>query len=279
VNDNLAPRVLLTGAAGGIGSVLREAWRGGFATLRLVDVRELGPAAAGEELVQFDLTDFTRLRSAVEGIDVVVHLAAISTEDLFSRLIESNVRATFNVFEAARQAGVRRVVFASTNHVTGFYPRAQTIGPDDPVRPDSMYAATKVFGEAVGRLYADKWGMEVVCVRIGSFAERPTSAHALGMWLSPRDAGHLFTRAVIAPRVGYLVVFGLSRNQRSWWHNPGAGVLGYEPLDEAEEAAGEDVKRLGGRASAMLQGGTHTDRDFWVAPEDEEPGDATSRGG
>jgi uronate dehydrogenase len=271
--------VLLTGAAGAIGSVLREAWRGTFPTLRLVDVRELGPAAAGEELLQFDITDFTRLRHALEGVDVVVHLAGIPSEDLFSRLIESNVRATFNVFEAARQAGVGRTVFASTNHVTGFYPRTQAIGPDDPVRPDSMYAATKVFGEAVGRLYADKWGMEVVCVRIGSFAERPRSAHALGMWLSPRDAVQLFTRAVTARRVGYLIVFGLSRNRRSWWDNPGASVLGYEPRDEAEEAADEDVKRQADRASGMLQGGTYTARDFWIAPEGEEPGDAMSCGG
>lgn len=270
MNDGSAPRVLLTGAAGGIGSVLREAWRGMFATLRLVDVRDLGPAAPGEEVVQLDITDFTRVRHALEGIEVVVHLAGIPSEDLFSRLIDSNIRATFNVFEAARQAGVRRAVFASTNHVTGFYPRAQPIGPDDPVRPDSMYAATKVFGEAVGRLYADKWGMEVVCVRIGSFAERPTSAHALGMWLSPRDAVQLFTRAVTTPGVSYLIVFGLSRNRGSWWHNPGASVLGYEPADEAEEAAAEDVKRQADRASAMLQGGTYTARDFWVAPEDEE---------
>ena len=149
--------MLVTGAGGRIGTVLREAWRGRFPLLRLVDVCDLGVAAPGEELVQLDITDFAGVRGALEEIDIVVHLAGITTEDLFSRLLEANVRGTFNIFEAARQRGVRRVVFASSNHVTGFYPRAQRIGPNHPVRPDSMYGATKAFGEAVGRLYADKW--------------------------------------------------------------------------------------------------------------------------
>jgi uronate dehydrogenase len=270
VSDAGAPRVLVTGAAGRIGTVLREAWRGRFPILRLVDVCELGAAAPGEELVQLDITDFAAVQGALEQIDVVVHLAGIPTEDLFSRLLEANVRGTFNVFEAARRRGVRRVVFASTNHVTGFYPRAQRIGPTEPVRPDSMYAATKVFGEAVGRLYADKWGMEVICVRIGSYGERPTSTHALGMWLSPRDAVQLFTKAVTVTGIGYLVVFGLSRNRDSWWDNPGQSVLGYEPVDDAEEAAEPALRRESARSSGMLQGGTYTARDFWVPPEEQD---------
>ena len=150
------PMVLMTGAAGEIGSLLREAWRGALPAVRLIDRRDLGEAAAGEEVVQLDLADFPRLHSASEGADVVVHLAAIPSEDEFPRLVEANVVATYNVFEAARQAGVRRVVFASTNHVTGFYRWSERVSPADPVRPDSMYAVTKVFGDAVGRLYADK---------------------------------------------------------------------------------------------------------------------------
>src|SRR5918999_1242972 len=219
MSDAGAPRVLVTGAGGRIGTVLREAWRGRFPLLRLVDVCDLGVAAPGEELVQLDIT------------------------------------------EAARQRGVRRVVFASSNHVTGFYPRTQRIGPNDPVRPDSMYGATKAFGEAVGRLYADKWKLEVICLRIGSFAERPTSTHALGMWLSPRDAVQLFTKAVTVAAVGYLIVFGLSRNRRSWWDNPGQRVLGYEPIDDAEAAAGDELRRESALASTLLQGGTYTAQD------------------
>jgi uronate dehydrogenase len=266
-NHGTAPRVLMTGAAGGIGGVLREAWRGEFRTLRLLDVRELGDERSGEELVRLDITDFAGLRRALEDIDVVVHLAGIPSEDVFARLLDANVRGTYNVFEAARQSGVGRVVFASTNHVTGFYPRTQRIGPDDPVRPDTMYGATKVFGEAVGRLYFDKWGMEVVSIRIGTFAERPASPHSLGMWLSPRDGAQLFTKAVTTPGVGYVVVFGLSRNRGSWWDNPGAVTLGYEPVDEAELLADDAVKRHAVGAPEIFQGGTYTRREVWVAPE------------
>jgi uronate dehydrogenase len=268
MSDPKAPRVLVTGAAGRIGSVLREAWYGRFPLLRLADVCTLGAAARGEELVELDVTEFEAVLAALEQIDVVVHLAGVPTEDRFSRLLDANVTGTYNVFEAARLRGVRRVVFASTNHVTGFYPRTQRIGPSDPVRPDSMYGVTKVFGEAVGRLYADKWGLEVVCVRIGSFDERPTSTHALGMWLSPRDAVQLFTKAVTARDVDYLVVFGLSHNRRSWWDNPGQQVLGYEPVDDAEEAADPAVAQEAARSPELLQGGTYTGQDFWVSQED-----------
>lgn len=258
--------MLLTGASGRIGSTLRDGWRGTFPLLRLVDRRDLGPAAAGEEVVVLDLADFAGLGRAMRGVDVVVHLAAIPSEERFERLLDANIRATYNVFEAARQAGVGRVVYASTNHVTGFYPRAQTIGPEEAVRPDSLYAVTKVFGEALGRLYADKWELDVVCVRIGSFAERPTSAHALGMWLSPRDTVRLFTNAVTVPDVGFLVVYGLSRNRGSWWRNPGAAALGYEPLDEAEAAADEAVVDETAAAPELLQGGAYTRRSYWIEP-------------
>lgn len=257
--------VLLTGAGGRIASVLRAAWRGSW-TMRLVDVRDLAPQAAGEELLQLDLVDFPGVRRAMAGVDVVVHLAAIPGEDSFSRLVEANVFGTYNVFEAARQAGVRRVVFASTNHVTGFYPRRERVGPPDPVRPDSLYAVTKVFGEALGRLYVDKWGLEVVCIRIGSFGRRPTTARALGTWLSERDAVQLFTKTVTAPAVGFLVVYGASRSRWSSWENPGAALLDYTPLDDVEDAAAEEIKQEAEEGGDEPQGGEFATREYWISP-------------
>jgi uronate dehydrogenase len=257
-------KVVLTGAAGTIGSTLREAWRGRFPLLRLVDMHDLGELHNGEETLVLDLADFAAARRAVEGADAVVHLAAIPEEDRFERLLEANVAATYNVFEASRQAGVRRVVFASSNHVTGLYPRSERIGPDDPVRPDSLYGVTKVFGEALGRLYAGKWGLEVVCLRIGSFDERPRDADALPMWLSPADAVRLFTRALVADVPGFLVVYGLSRVPGSWWENPGAAAIGYEPEDEVDpELQRELAAELdpGG-----LQGGRFATREYWIEP-------------
>jgi uronate dehydrogenase len=254
--------VLVTGAAGRIGSVLRAQWRN-ERRLRLLDVRELGEPAAQEEVIEGDLNDFEFVRRAMEGIDVVVHLAAIPSEDRFPRLLEANVVATFNVFEAARQCGVRRLVFASTNHVTGFYPRLERVGPGDPVRPDSLYAVTKVFGEALGRLYADKWGLEVICLRLGAFGKRPTSVYALSMWLSERDAVQLFTKAVTARDIDFLVLYGLSRSRWSSWDNQGTALLGYVPIDDAEHTADEELKREAERNGELLQGGSYTRRDYW----------------
>jgi uronate dehydrogenase len=257
--------VVLTGAAGTIGSTLREAWRGRFALLRLVDVRDPGGQGEGEETQVLDLADFAAAQRAVEGADAVVHLAAIPVEDRFDRLLEANVAATYNVFEASRQAGVRRVVFASTNHVTGFYAGDERVGPDDPVRPDSLYGVTKAFGEALGRLYADKWGLEVVCLRIGSFGVRPRDADALPMWLSPGDAVRLFTRALEAPDVpGFLVVYGVSKVPDAWWENPGAAVLGYEPVDEIDAEVRQALSAED--PSSPFQGGMFATREYWIEP-------------
>jgi uronate dehydrogenase len=255
--------VTVTGAAGLVGTALRNAWRGVFPALRLVDRGELGEAREGEELLVADLTDLAAAREGVRGADAVVHLAAIPEEDTFDHLLEVNVRGAYNVFEAARREDVRRVVFASTNHVTGFYPRAQRIGPDDPVRPDSLYGVSKVFGEALGRLYADKWGLEVVCLRIGAFGERPESAEELPMWLSPRDGVRLCTRALVAPDIGFLVVYGASSVTNGWWENPGADAIGYEPLDEVDpeiqrELEADEVDPAG------PQGARFASRDYWV---------------
>jgi uronate dehydrogenase len=253
---SVLPRaVLLTGAAGRIGRSLRATWQGRFAELRVADQMPLGEPGPGERAYTFDLCDFAATSSAVEGVDAVVHLAAIPDEDAFDGLVQANVVATYNVFEAARRNAVRRVVFASTNHVTGYYETDERVGPDDPVRPDSLYATTKVFGEALGRLYHDKWGLEVVAVRIGAFTERPTDPHGRSLWLSPRDAATLFTRALVAPDVGFVVVYGLSRIRDSFWDNPGAKTIGFEPVDEPEPAA---------EPSPRFQGGPFAEREYWV---------------
>jgi uronate dehydrogenase len=229
-------RLLLTGAAGTIGSVLRRAWRDQFDELRLADIQPLDDCAPGEVPVELDLTDFHAAREVMTDVDVLVHLAAIGSEDDFPRLLDANVRATYNVFEAARQAGVRRVVFASTSHVTGFYPRTELVGPHHAPRPDTVYAVTKVFGEALGRLYADKFGLEVVCVRIGAFSDVPEEPAARSMWLSRRDAVDLFSKCVSAPVTDFTVVYGVSANADSWWDNSSAGSLGYAPQDSAKTA-------------------------------------------
>ena len=255
-------RVLITGAAGAIGSVLREGLRGRFPILRLLDIAPLGAAQPGEELVTADIRDPSALTAAVTDVDATVHLAGIPREDTFQRLRDTNMTGTYHVLEAARLQGCPRVVLASSAHVTGFYRAGQHLGPDTPPRPDTLYGVSKLFGESLGRLYADKYGLQVVCVRIGTFAPRPTDRRHLWTWLSPRDAIELFHACLVAPDVGFQVVYGVSANRRRWWDLEAAERLGYRPVDDAEHWA----SRIDGPADSTeldeFQGADYVRRDI-----------------
>jgi uronate dehydrogenase len=234
-------RVLLTGASGRIGACLRAGLRSELEELRLSDVRTPDPPPVPPEtFVAAELTDREAVAGAVDGVEAVVHLGAVAGEAGFDQLLGPNVVGTFNVFDAARRAGVRRVVYASSNHVTGFYPVGERLAGGEPPRPDGLYGATKAFGEALARMYSDRFGLEVICVRIGSFDERPTQPHELHMWLSPGDAVRLFRACLSAPDIEFLTLYGASANRRSWWDlSEAARRLGYEPQDDAERFAAE----------------------------------------
>lgn len=219
----------MTGAAGGVGSILARGLR---PELRLLDIR---PAPGCQVL---DVRDLPAVESALDGVDAVIHLGAIPTEAPFEDILDHNLRGTYNVLEAARRCGVRRVVFASSNHVTGMYARSEHIGPEAAIRPDTYYGVSKAFGEALGRLYAEKWGLSVVCIRIGTCIERPLNTRHLSTWLSPRDAVALFTAALDAP-IQFGIVYGASANTRGWWDLTSARALGYEPRDDAERFAAD----------------------------------------
>ena len=227
-------RVLITGAAGEIGSTLRTGLRGAYTLLRLTDRRPLGEAFTGEELVQAELTDFSAVGDAMRGIECVVHLGGVPREGPWDAIHESNIVGTWNVFEAARASGVKRIVFASSNHVVGYYRVDRTLAIDEPVRPDSRYGVSKVFGEALGRLYADKHGLSVACLRIGSFRNEPQDWRQLATWISPRDTVQLVRRCIDTPAFHYLVLYGVSANTRARWSNPHAAEIGYVPEDNAE---------------------------------------------
>ncbi|WP_426958347.1 NAD-dependent epimerase/dehydratase family protein [Muricoccus radiodurans] len=236
-------RLLLTGAAGEIGTVLRPALRGAAAHLRWHDIRPVPNAAADEEVVTGDLTAPGAADAAMEGVDCVIHLAGIprETDGSSDRIMQVNVLGTHAVFEAARRAGVRRFIFASSNHVIGFYRADRPVGTEEPMRPDGHYGLSKVFGEAMGRLYADKHGMEVACLRIGAFRARPGNARELGGWISHRDMAQLARRCVDAPPFHFLVLYGVSANTRALWGGDTAARahVGFAPEDNGEAYAAE----------------------------------------
>ena len=230
-------RILITGAAGEIGSTLRAGLRGVYPLLRVSDVRPLGDAAPGEETVQADLTDARSLPAAMKDIECVVHLGGVPREAPWDAILANNITGTYNVFEAARAAGVKRIVFASSNHAIGYYRVARRVGIEEPPRPDSRYGVSKVFGEALGRLYADKHGLEVACLRIGSFRKEPGDHRQLSTWISHRDTVQLVRRCIDAPPFHFIVLYGVSANTRARWDNPHAAFIGYAPEDDAEAYA------------------------------------------
>lgn len=229
--------VLITGAAGRIGTVLRGGLPERGWAVRCVDVVPMPDERPGEEQLVADVTDLAAMVDAAEGVDAVVHLAGVVGESTWPAISSANIEGTYATLEAARRAGVQRVVLASSNHASGFTPRpAQGLlrEEDAPPRPDTYYGVAKVAMEALGSLYADRYGMDVVCLRIGSAFPEPTTVRMLATWLSPGDTLSLVDAALRTPDPGYAVVWGVSANTRNWWDLTAARALGFEPADDAE---------------------------------------------
>ena len=227
-------RLLLTGAAGGLGAELRPRLRRLAGVLRLSDIAAMAPAGAGEEVVVAALQDGAAIDALVAGCSAIVHLGGVSVEGPFAPILEANIIGVWNLYEAARRHGVRRVVFASSNHVTGFYRQDEVVGPDDPVRPDGHYGISKAFGENVARFYFDRYGIESVCLRIGSSFPEPKDRRMLATWLSYDDLERLVVAALTTPVVGCSVIYGASDNTTSWWDNASAAHIGFRPRDSSE---------------------------------------------
>ncbi len=235
-------KILITGAAGDVGSHLRRELAGRYA-LRLSDIRPVADLAPGEEFIPGDCANLRDMLRVTQGVEAIVHLGGFSVEGSWDTILRANIMGTYQVFEAARRNGVRRLVFATSNHAVGFYDRDETIDHRVYPRPDSRYGVSKVFGEALGSLYADKYGMEVVCVRIGNVNPRPMDKRRLSIWLSPRDLAQLVSIAIDRPGIRFEIVYGVSANRRSWYDNANAERLGYAPQDDSEAWAEEILNK------------------------------------
>lgn len=230
-------KLVLTGAAGRLGSYLREPLSklaDEFISTDLVD--DIGTLYPGERYIKADLADYAAIASVLEGAEMVVHFGAIGDEAPFNDILNSNIVGAYNIWEAAYQHGLRRVVYASSIHAVGMHKRQDFIGVDAPHRPDTYYGLSKCFAEDLGSMYWDKRGLESVCLRILSCA-KVTGTRALGTWLSYDDLIQLVERSIDTPTTGFSVVYGVSNNDRAPVDNSKASFLGYKPKDNAEQYA------------------------------------------
>lgn len=230
--------ILITGAAGDVGTHLRRELASKYHIVAS-DLRNLKEKFKGQTFKRADISKMSDALRITSGVDAVVHLGGYSVEGPWPGILSANIVGCYNVFEAARRNGVKRILFPTSNHAAGFYPRNRTIDHRVYPKPDSRYGVSKVFGEALGSLYADKYGMEVVCVRIGNVNPRPMDKRRLSIWLSPRDLAQLVSIAIDRPGIRFEIVYGVSANRRSWYDNANAERLGYAPQDDSEAWAEE----------------------------------------
>ena len=260
--------ILITGAAGDVGTHLRRELARKY-RIRASDLRDLKVKFKDQQFMRADISKFADALRITKGVDAIVHLGGYSVEGPWQGILNANIVGCYNVFEAARRNGVKRILFPTSNHAVGFYRRDRTIDHRVYPKPDSRYGVSKVFGEALASLYADKYGMQMFCMRIGNVNPVPIDTRRLSIWFSPRDLAQLVSIGIEHPDIRFEIVYGVSGNTRSWYDNSNATRLGYRPKDNAEAYAPEILAREkpGGDAKAELhQGGI-----FCVAEEIPNP--------
>jgi len=259
-------RIVLTGAAGGIATMIRPLLAPLYPGLVLSDRVPPKGLRPSETFAAAELTKPGEVAAAVKGAHSVIHLGGHSVEGTWDQILNANIIGCYNLFEAARSAGAKRVIFASSNHAVGFYPRRRRIGTDLTVRPDSRYGVSKAFGEALGALYSDKHGIVVTCLRIGNVGPMPLDVRRLAIWISPADLVQLIRIGLEHPDIRFEILYGASDNATSWWDNSRARQLGYKPTGKSEDfrahAEAEQQKIGADPVGDRFQGGTFTSAEF-----------------
>ncbi len=271
MTEKRVKKLLVTGAAGGIGRTIRTMLEPVAETLRLSDRAGLGEAAAHEEIIYCELTDKDAVEALVAGCDGIVHLGGQSVEADWQTVRDSNIEGLYNLYEAARIHQVKRILFASSNHVIGYYPQSQLLDAQTPPRPDGLYGVSKAFGEALASLYHDKFGIETAIVRIGSCFPEPVDHRMLATWLHAEDFVSLIECMFEASRLGCPIIYGVSDNDVVWWDNRQVAYLGWKPkhssaifkqiLDEKMERPHKDA------AVSVYQGGVFTEHPIMQRDE------------
>jgi uronate dehydrogenase len=266
-------KVALSGAGGIVGSILRKGLHERGIDLRAAGgSRALAPLYDGEDVMHGDLRDPTVVDRLLSGVDVLIHMAGTSVERPLPEIIENNLRALYEVYEGARRHGVKRVLFASSNHAFGMYTVEERLRLDDPVRPDGFYGLSKVWGEAMARMYWDKHGIEGISLRIGTtMGKPPENARQLSTWMGTEDLLQLIMRCIEAKNVGYTAVWGISNNTRAYYDLSEGNVIGYHPKQNAEDWAAEILAQPNplDAVAQRFQGGSFVSMDY--TPEEQRP--------
>jgi len=248
--------ILVTGANGKVARQVRTHLAGLCTELRLTDIVPFEAQQPNESVHVADLAAAAALPALTRGVDAIVHFAGYPREADWSVLLDANLRTAINLWEAALAAGVQRIVYASSNHAVGYYPRSERIDGLAPTRPDSRYGVCKVFMEALAVLYADKYGLRAMGVRIGHCAPAPTEARMLSHWVHPDDLAQLIEVGLTAD-LHHEIVYGVSANQATWYDNRRAVTLGYRPRHSADRWAGAlGALRSGDPVAELYQGGS-----------------------
>lgn len=251
--------ILITGAAGRIGTFMRAELAGKY-ELRLSDINPVRDLKPGETFMRADISKMKDARRITKGVDAVVHFGGQSGEHDWEHILNANIIGFYNTLEAARVNGVKRFLVATSNHAVGFYPITQTVDHKVYIKPDSRYGVSKVFNEALASLYADRYGMEMFCMRIGNVNREPIDRRRLAIWISPRDMAQLVTIGIERPKLHFEIVYGISDNARAWFDNVNAFRMGYQPRDRGEDYAAAILQREGppeNTPADIFQGGGH----------------------
>ena len=265
MSTTIVKRVLITGAGGDVGRRITPLLKAAYRDVVLSDLK--APADThGLPFIKAELSRIDEVAAAVKGIDGIVHLGGFSVEGPWDTILNANIVGCYNLFETARAAGVKRIVFASSNHAVGYYPRSETIAGDVTTRPDSRYGVSKAFGEALGAMYAYKHGMGVLSLRIGNVGEKPLDARRLSIMLHPEDLVQLIRIGFDTPGLTHEVLYGMSDNKRAWWDNSRARELGYKPKHRSEDqvahALAEQAKTATDPVCDFYQGGTFASAEY-----------------
>lgn len=235
-SSNKFNRILLTGAAGGLGKILRPRLKQYAELIRLSDINPIEETADyNEEIIYCDLADKQAVLDLVDGVDAIIHFGGVSTEYSFEDILGPNICGTYHIYEAARKHSVRRIIFASSNHVVGFHQRSEILETDCTRKPDSYYGLSKSYGEDLATFYWHRHGIETVSIRIGSAFPEPRNQRMLSTWLHYDDLEQLIYKGLTVPNVKHSVIFGASDNSKTWWSNNRLSAdLDFQPQHSAD---------------------------------------------